>query len=487
MKNNNTKIIYGDFQTPLELSNLIINLILDKKINVDSILEPTCGMGNILLNAHIMFKPKYSIGIEINNDYCSYIENKNINNLRIIRDNIFEYFNNNDITNFFNINDNLLLIGNTPWVTNSYLSLCEIKNIPNKNNKISKLNGIDAIMGKSNFDISEFIFRILIEKFYKYNFYFAFLCKTSVARKILKYLWDNNLGYKIAEIYNINSKQYFNVDVNACLFFIDFSQKKTNNTCYVYNELNNNKISMIYGYNNNNIINNIEVYNQYNFYGTSYYKWRSGIKHDCKKVMEFDIVENENINGFNQIVNLESDILYPLIKSSDLSKESIKINKNILITQKYIGEDTEYIKYKYPKTWNYLKKYEDNFNNRKSIIYKNKPKYSIFSIGDYSFKPFKIAISGLYKKISFKLIKPFQNKSVMFDDTCYFISFDDENECNFIYYLLNNDMAMKYLNSIIFWDSKRPIKTEILNNIDILKIAKNLNLEKKYIYFISKK
>ena len=279
----------------------------------------------------------------------------------------------------------------------------------------------------------------------------------------------------------------FNVDVNACLFFIDFSQKKTNNTCYVYNELNNNKISMIYGYNNNNIINNIEVYNQYNFYGTSYYKWRSGIKHDCKKVMEFDIVENENINGFNQIVNLESDILYPLIKSSDLSKESIKINKNILITQKYIGEDTEYIKYKYPKTWNYLKKYEDNFNNRKSIIYKNKPKYSIFSIGDYSFKPFKIAISGLYKKISFKLIKPFQNKSVMFDDTCYFISFDDENECNFIYYLLNNDMAMKYLNSIIFWDSKRPIKTEILNNIDILKIAKNLNLEKKYIYFISKK
>ena len=85
------------------------------------------------------------------------------------------------------------------------------------------------------------------------------LCKTSVARKILKYLWDNNLGYKNAEIYNINSKQYFNVDVNACLFFIDFSKKNSNNKCYVYNELNNDKISMIYVYNNHTIINNIDV------------------------------------------------------------------------------------------------------------------------------------------------------------------------------------------------------------------------------------
>jgi hypothetical protein len=36
------------------------------------------------------------------------------------------------------------------------------------------------------------------------------------------------------------------------------------------------------------------------------------------------------------------------------------------------------------------------------------------------------------------------------------------------------------LNSIVFWDSKRPITTEILNSIDLKKIASEKSLKNHY-------
>jgi hypothetical protein len=124
---------------------------------------------------------------------------------------------------------------------------------------------------------------------------------------------------------------------------------------------------------------------------------------------------------------------------------------------------------KYPKTWQYLNDHANDFIKRKISIYKNKPNFSIFSIGDYSFYPFKIAISGLYKKIDFKTIYPIDGKPVMVDDTCNFISCKNESEAHIVFSLLTDEKTRLFLESIIFWDSKRPVTTEILNSIDLKK------------------
>jgi 16S rRNA A1518/A1519 N6-dimethyltransferase RsmA/KsgA/DIM1 with predicted DNA glycosylase/AP lyase activity len=475
---------FGDFQTPLELSLLMVNIINENNIRPNIIIEPTCGIGNILLTAHKYFNPKKTIGIEINNNYYNTLLKKTNVNKNI-------YLHNNDI--FVSISsieksikddDICLFIGNPPWVTNSELSSIESKNIPKKEN-LKKLKGIEAITGKSNFDITEYIIIKLLETFDKNRSVFAFLCKTSVARNILKYCWKNKIYYNDAFIFPIDSKKYFNASVDACYFIIDAVQKKPINECKVFDSIEQRNYKSSIGIYNNTMIVNMDTFKSHNYLGKCDYTWRNGIKHDCSKVMELDIIDSSLVNGYGKIIDIEDDLLYPLLKSSDIANGKIEIRKKILVPQKQIAEDTDYIKIKYPKTWQYLNDYKHDFIRRKSSIYKNKPVFSIFSIGDYSFYPYKIAISGLYKRINFKMLCPIDEKPIMVDDTCNFISCKNESEANVIFSLLTKEETRIFLESIIFWDSKRPITTEILNSIDLRKIADDNYLYEHYSILVS--
>ena len=147
--------------------------------------------------------------------------------------------------------------------------------------------------------------------------------------------------------------------------------------------------------------------------------------------------------------------------------------------KKKIGQETNYIKNKYPKTYKYLQNNSEIFNKRKSSIYNGKPAFSIFGIGDYSFKPYKIAISGLYKQLNFTLVKPdINHKTIMLDDTCYFIGFDDQIEAETIFELLRLDNVKEFLNSLIFNDAKRSVTKDLLMRIDIIAMMqKNKKVE----------
>jgi len=475
---------FGDFQTPLELSRLMVNILNEINICPDIIIEPTCGLGNVLLTAHDFFKPHKAIGIEINNNYCkTLMKQVNSNNkITII---------NNDIFNSFNaLKESIidtavcLFIGNPPWITNSDLGSIESINLPKKIN-IKNLRGIEAITGKSNFDITEYIIIRLLEEFNQQKSVFAFLCKTLVARNILKYCWNNSINYNEAFIFPIDSKKFFNAAVDACYFIIDATEKKITNECKVFDSIERRNYKNTIGLYKKTMIANIDTFESHNYLGTSDYIWRNGIKHDCSKVMEFDIINSSLINGYGEIVDIEDDLIYPLLKSSDIANGKIEIRKKVLVTQQQIGEETDYIKFKYPKAWNYLNSHISDFQKRKSSIYKNKPMFSIFSIGDYSFYPFKIAISGLYKKLNFRLIYPIGNKPVMVDDTCNFIPCKFEAEASSLFSLLTNEETKIFFESIIFWDSKRPITTEILNSLDIKKIASEKSLREHYSILIA--
>jgi hypothetical protein len=105
--------------------------------------------------------------------------------------------------------------------------------------------------------------------------------------------------------------------------------------------------------------------------------------------------------------------------------------------------------------------------------------FSIFGIGDYSFKPFKVAISGLYKTFHFTLVLPQNDKPVMLDDTCYFIGFENIEYAVYAIILLNSPQTEDFLRSITFPDAKRVFTKDILIRIDLYKLA--LNSSKQYI------
>ncbi|MGH7597721.1 MAG: SAM-dependent methyltransferase, partial [bacterium] len=206
-------------------------------------------------------------------------------------------------------------------------------------------------------------------------------------------------------------------------------------------------------------------------HGESDVKWRSGVKHDCAEVMEFRKTPNGLMNGLGEMVNIEPACLFPLLKGSDLANGRIaSATRFVLITQKFIGESTDIIQKTAPKTWAYLEAHAKHLEGRKSRIYRNRPRFSIFGVGAYTFAPWKIAICGLYKTLQFRLVGQIEDKPVIFDDTIYFLSFVDEIHARKIYQLLLSPPATKFLSSLIFWDEKRPIKAGILNHLDLRRL-----------------
>lgn len=58
---------------------------------------------------------------------------------------------------------------------------------------------------------------------------------------------------------------------------------------------------------------------------------------------------------------------------------------------------------------------------------------------------------------------PVGERPVILDDTCYFVACSDAWEAA----LLNDPRCYALINSLVFWDSKRPITKKILQRIDL--------------------
>jgi len=479
---------YGDFQTNRLLANKITNRIHEQGINPEIIIEPTCGKGNFIVASLNNFSGiKQIIGIEIYKPYVwetkfsildFFLKNPKCSKptIEIFHYNVFDF----DFKNFSNlvINNNLLIIGNPPWVTNSQLGSLNSNNLPKKSN-FKNLNGLDAMTGKANFDIAEYITLSLFEAFQCINGHLALLIKNSVVKNIV---FDQKAKqYRIGSIekHCIDSKKEFNVSVESSLLFCKLNSSPEFE-CREYNFYNK-EMSLCFGWVKNKFVSNTATYlHTQSIEGICPLEWRQGIKHDCSTVMELERTNGHYWNNLKENVVIEDELVFGLLKSSDLKNTVInETRKYTIVTQSKVGQETNYIKHQFPETYKYLYKHLSVFQSRKSSIYKGKPLFSIFGIGDYSFKLYKVAISGLYKTFHFTLVLPQKDKPVMLDDTCYFIGFENIEYAVYAIILLNSPQTEDFLRSITFPDAKRVFTKDILMRINLLKLA--LNCSKQYI------
>jgi hypothetical protein len=475
-----TKIEYGDWQTPSELSALVCSL-LHNQLNPSTIIEPTCGVGTFIKSSLNTFsKVQKVLGTEINPEY-----------IRIARDACpklnseteFKFLN----ADFFTLDwhdllnncpEPILVIGNPPWVTNSQLSSLGSSNLPRKTN-LNAHSGIEALTGKSNFDISEAILIKILDWMNEKKLLIAMLCKTIVARKLLARAWKHSTPLVNACLYRIDADKYFGAAVDACLFVVSNYGGNAESKCRVYRNLDENAFDHEIGFDKGRLVADFDLYQKSSFLlsGRKQQLWRSGVKHDCSKVMELELDENTGLyrNGLGETLDIESDLIFPLLKSSDLANgPPYHQNRAMIVTQTHVGDCTNFIRHSVPKTWNYLSKHAGLFEKRASSVYKTSAPFSIFGVGDYTFKPWKVAISGFYKSLNFRTLGPVNNKPVVFDDTCYFIGCDTQDEASALFGALNSQLAKNLLLSLIFWDMKRPITTDVLNSIDINILMKHL-------------
>jgi len=487
MKKKTDKAIFGDFQTPLELAREVAGFVRNEESEVSTVLEPTCGLGSFLQAALEAFgTTTLYFGFDINPDYVESAR-KTTRSVNGATTRIqCEDFYTKDWKSFFSgLATPILVVGNPPWVTNAALGIMGGDNLPEKSN-FQGHGGFAAKTGKANFDISEWMLIRLLEALQGLPSALAMLCKTATARKVLRHAWLNALDVGPSSIHLIDAAVHFGVSVDACLFFTHTGSAKAEATATIYSDISFERALRTFGLFGGDLVSDIDAYRELReIDGIAYRKWRSGVKHDAARIMEFTLEGDTYVNGLKEKCHFESDYLYPLLKSSDLANGRLTPSKYVLLTQQRVTDDTEHLQTSAPLTWNYLVDHAEQLDGRRSSIYVKRARFSVFGIGPYTFAPWKVAISGLYKNILFQAIGLHDGKPIIVDDTCYLIPCESEQEAVFLANLLNSDVAQRFISSLVFIDAKRPITIDVLKRVDLKKLADHLGKEEQAIHYLS--
>lgn len=481
----NRRLEFGDFQTPPELARNVVRVLRSFIPKPAAVIEPTCGQGSFLLAAREAFpKARQIVGVDINTTHLERCRNllgdgSHASEIRLLEGDFFSM----DWERILaGLASPLLVVGNPPWVTSSELGRLGSSHLPPKSPQRGQ-RGLDAVTGKSNFDVSESMLFTQLRWFDRRPGAVAALCKESVARKVLARAWRQGLPVSSARMYRFDAAESFGVSVAACLLVIVRDGVQAPASCEVFEALSADTPSETLGFGDGLVVRDLAAYQRWrHLQGTDgNYVWRSGIKHDCAKIMELTEEYDCLRNGLGEKVDIEREAVYPLFKSADVANgRDARFRKLVIVTQKELSRDTNRLRKTLPKTWRYLSSHRDAFSRRSSVIYRGRPEFSMFGIGDYTFALWKVALPGLYAAGTARVLLPIRGRPAMLDDTVYFLPCTSEREARFLAELLASDPASRFLHSLVFPADKRPLNAGILRRLHIGKLAAELGRKSEY-------
>ncbi|MDB4937810.1 MAG: modification methylase NspV [Labilithrix sp.] len=467
-----TRVARGDWQTPASLAEAVLARVVAAGLRAPrTVIEPTCGEGTFLVAAAQRFPRARVAGWEIDAGYTRVAQGALARVQRPGESSVHEH-------DFFTVDwrseldaalGPILVVGNPPWVTSAGLGVLGSTNLPAKQNARG-LRGLDAITGKSNFDVSEWMIVRLLEVLAGRDATLAMLCKSAVARRVVETVDARGLDVTPVGIWGVDAARHFDASVSAVLFVAETRRKKAfaRASWPVYTDLRATEPSSSIA-----IVDGVLVADAARFTRTRHLagrcepEWRSGVKHDCARVMELQRAGNAWTNGLGERVDIEQELVHPLLKSSDVANDRAASSRAMIVTQRQLGEDTAALRRRAPRAWKYLSRHRALLDARKSSIYEKQPPFAVFGVGPYSFAPWKVAISGLYKHARFTVVGPHEGRPVVLDDTCYFLAFDDERRARRAASALRSAVASDFLAARIFWDAKRPITKAVLQSLDL--------------------
>lgn len=466
------RVAYGDWQTPWELADHALSRVLSTMhAPPRTVIEPTCGKGAFLVAAARRLPEAEVIGYEINRAYAelaaSRLEAEGVKG-RVRHADFFSIDWDREVAE---LRAPVLVIGNPPWVTSADLGAMGSGNLPIKQN-IKGLRGMDARTGKGNFDVSEWMILRLLGALAGREATLAVLCKSAVARRVVEVAGHRRWPFVPGALWRIDAARHFDASVDAVLFTCRLSAGASGEAMIawpVYPSLSAAAPERALGVVGGALVADLDAYTQTRgLAGASRPAWRSGIKHDCARVMELERRGSGWVNGVNgEVVDVEAEHRYPLLKGSDVVHGRSAARRAVIVPQRALGEDTTLLETRAPKLWAYLMRHRGMLDGRKSAIYRGQPPFAIFGVGEYSFAPWKVAISGLHKRVRFLVVGPWGDRPVMVDDTCYFLPFATEAEARRAASALSSELGETFFRGRVFWDAKRPISKSILQALDL--------------------
>jgi hypothetical protein len=367
----------------------------------------------------------------------------------------------------------LLVVGNPPWVTSATLGALGSANAPAKTN-FKRLRGIDARTGAANFDVSEWMILRLLEAMRGRRATLAMLCKTAVARRVIEAIAGGRASGRPGGLWRIDASRHFDASVDAALFVVEAGGREERSSLGwpVFASLEARVFETSIGVAGGALVADSASHDETRHLTlvgrTCDPEWRSGLKHDLARVME--LVRREEgdggawVNGLGEVVDVEDEIVFPLLKSSDVANGRTTPQRAVIVPQRALGDDTSRLP---PRARAYLARHRGLFDARKSSIYRGRAPFAVFGVGAYSFAPWKVAVSGLYKRLAFVVVGPLRGRSVMLDDTCYFLPFDDERDARSAAAALASPLAERWFRGRVFWEDKRPIRKSLLQSLDL--------------------
>lgn len=477
----------GDFQTPPLLAQVALRSLRDARTSFvpRTIIEPTCGSGSFLLAAADCYpEAERVLGAEIDPRHISRLRKRLADRPDASRFDVRQgdYFRIDWGGLLADLPEPILVTGNPPWVTNSEISRLSGSNLPEKRSA-EGLAGLDAVTGKSNFDISEVMLTAALQWLTGRRGCLAVLCKSAVARKVLLRSWKSGARDMACRMTRIDATKHFRVAVDACFLTIAKEEAERDADCECLGDFGEPLPHRRLGYRDGIVLSDAVGYDRHrDLAGTDVnYTWRSGMKHDCSKVMELHLEGDRLVNGCGSATDLEDEYLFPLLKGSDIGNGRTKTaRRRVIVPQRVIGECTRKIEVDAPKTWAYLNGYAREMDGRASAVYRGRPPFSVFGVGPYTFAQWKVAICGLYKNLEFRTVGPIDGKPVVFDDTVYFLAASSREEAEFLCSMLNSKISREFLGSMVFWTDKRPITAGQLTRMHLGRLAEKLGLGEDY-------
>ncbi len=175
---------------------------------------------------------------------------------------------------------------------------------------------------------------------------------------------------------------------------------------------------------------------------------------------------------------LEPDLVYPLLRGRDVRRWCANPSLHILMVQDpktRRGIDEHVLQQRYPKTWAYLKRFENPLRERSGFkryftrkqghqVIETGPFYSMFNVGDYTFAPWKVVWREQSAWFTVAVIGPEGDKPVIPDHKLMLVPCENAQEAYYLGGLLNSSPAI-----LAVWAYAISIQqtTHILDNIAV--------------------
>jgi hypothetical protein len=141
---------------------------------------------------------------------------------------------------------------------------------------------------------------------------------------------------------------------------------------------------------------------------------------------------------------IEPDLLYPLLRGCDVSRWQAIPKAYILMVQdpkKRRGYDEDWLAVAYPKSYAYLKRFEDDLRQRsgyRRYFDPGDPFYSLFDVGDYTFAPYKVVWGRIASKMEASVVPGMESKATIPQETISLVACDAEAEAHYVCASLNS-------------------------------------------------